>query len=85
MMKHLAWVLLLALTAALVPLSAQALEEDVYTIYDSHGEVLTRYCGECDTGDEYISGDNQHYRVVTSTKPIKPPWPSIWARHPCPT
>lgn len=65
MMKHLAWVLLLALTAALVPLSAQALEEDVYTIYDSHGEVLTHYCGECDTGDEYISGDNQHYRVVT--------------------
>lgn len=40
-----------------------ALAEDVYTLVDSGGNTLTSYCGDCDAGDEYISSDNQHYRV----------------------
>ena len=27
--------------------------------------AVTQYLGECETGDEYISGDNLHYRVVS--------------------
>ena len=26
--------------------------------------MLTRYQGQCEKGDEYISGDNKHYRVT---------------------
>ena len=39
-------------------------ETDVYTLMDESGTVLTRYCGDCDIGDEYISQSNQHYRVT---------------------
>jgi len=52
-------VLLLAL---LLPSLAMA-ETEVYTLYDEQGNVLTHICGECDSGDEYISRDDQHYRV----------------------
>lgn len=45
-----------------VPASA---ETQVFTLKEENGKVLTRYCGECDVGDEYISQDNQHYRVKT--------------------
>lgn len=61
-MKKWIWILLLLL---LLSPGVQALAEtDVYTLVDAQGNVITRFCGECETGDEYISGDNQHYRVT---------------------
>ena len=39
-------------------------EGDVYTLMDENDAVLTRYCGECDVGDEYISQNNLHYQVT---------------------
>lgn len=53
---------LLAAFMLLLPALASA-ETEVYTLVDEQGNVLTHYCGECDSGDEYISRDNQHYRV----------------------
>jgi len=54
--------LLLVLSIFLLPTLAKA-ETVVFTLVDEQGELLTYYCGECDAGDEYITGDNQHYRV----------------------
>ncbi|MBE5778480.1 MAG: stage II sporulation protein P [Clostridiales bacterium] len=59
-MKRLLLFLLLMLT-----LPAAAMAEDVYTLLDPNGDPLTFYAGECEPGDEYISSDNQHYRVKT--------------------
>lgn len=64
-MKKRFFITTLALAAMLLtPLFALA-EEDVYTIVDSRSERITSYCGECDVGDEYISGQNRHYRVIS--------------------
>lgn len=52
----------LALCLAVLPASAQ---EDVYTLLGPDGQAVTQYMGECEAGDEYISGDNLHYRVVS--------------------
>lgn len=50
----------------LCELSPAALAEDnVYAILDESGRILTHIHGECDLGDEYISGDNQHYRIIS--------------------
>lgn len=38
-------------------------ESDVYTLVDSTGKIITYFAGECEAGDEYISGDNLHFRV----------------------
>lgn len=38
-------------------------EDDVYTLVDADGKVITYFAGECEAGDEYISGDNLHFRV----------------------
>lgn len=46
----------------LIPAAAGA-ETEVYTLYDEEGNLLTHICGECDSGDEYISRDNRHYRI----------------------
>lgn len=54
--------LTLALTLAALPAAAQ---EDVYTLLGPDGQTVTQYMGECETGDEYISGDNLLYRVVS--------------------
>lgn len=59
MKKGFAFLLALLL---ILPVFAHA-ETEVYTLVDEEGNVLTHYCGECDSGDEYISSDNQHYRV----------------------
>ena len=56
------WLFCLLMLALCVPLNALA-DADVYTLTDESGNVLTRYCGECEKGDEYISRDNRHYRV----------------------
>ena len=51
----------LALCLAALPAWAQ---EDVYTLLGPDGQAVTQYMGECEAGDEYISGDNLHYRAV---------------------
>lgn len=56
---------LLLLLCCLLPLCALADSDDVYQITDSDGQTLTWYCGPCEQGDEYISGDNRHYRIVS--------------------
>lgn len=58
---------LLGIAAALLTLcsfSAACAEEEVYALIEESGAVLTRIQGACETGDEYISSDNQHYRIT---------------------
>lgn len=62
-MKKASFLMALLMLLLLAPTCANA-EDDVYTLLDEAGNSLTRYCGECDVGDEYISGDNRHYRVI---------------------
>lgn len=63
MIRKTAWVLLGMLL--LFPCQALAREEDpVYRILTETGQALTQYAGDPDIGDEYISGDNQHYRIT---------------------
>ena len=38
--------------------------EDIYTIIDEYGKTLAKIHGFCEAGDEYISSNNQHYRVT---------------------
>ncbi len=59
-MKRLCILLIILL---LISASAFGEEHPVYTLYDEAGKVITSIHGECEAGDEYISGDNQHYRV----------------------
>ena len=64
-MKKLLAILLSALL--LLPVAALAQEdetEDVYRLLDAQGETVTFYCGTPEPGDEYISGDNRHFRVI---------------------
>ncbi len=64
-MKKLLAILLSALL--LLPAAALAQEdeiEDVYRLLDAQGETMTLYCGTPEPGDEYISGDNRHFRVI---------------------
>ena len=62
-MRKQLWMLLLLLTVFLFnPISATA-ETSVFTLMDENGSTIALYCGECETGDEYISSDNIHYRV----------------------
>lgn len=46
-------------------LADEEAEGNVYEILNESGEVLTHYAGVPDAGDEYIAGDNQHFRVTT--------------------
>lgn len=56
---------LLILMAGLFTLSTSFADtEAIYTLLDAQGNAITRFAGECDAGDEYISGDNRHYRVT---------------------
>ncbi len=55
------------LSVLMILFSARAFaqeEEDVYEILSPSGETLTWYAGVPDVGDEYVSGDNGHYRVT---------------------
>lgn len=67
--KILAWLLLLMmglmLLTAAAPAEDAAEAEELYTISDEQGNTITSFIGSCDVGDEYISGDNKHYRVKT--------------------
>ena len=69
-MKKTLFSALAALALCLIALPATA-EEDVYTLLDENGTALTQYLGECEAGDEYISGDNLHYRVVSVDEAAK--------------
>lgn len=56
---------LIFLAACLLTAPAALADGDVvYTLLDEQGKQVTLYCGDCDAGDEYISGDNRHYRVT---------------------
>ncbi len=55
--------LLLCAFAMLMPSHVNA-ETQIYTLYDTNGNKLTSVCSECETGDEYISQTNGHYRVT---------------------
>ena len=64
-MKKLIAFLLTALL--LLPAAALAQEdenEDVYRLLDPQGETVTFFCGAPEPGDEYVSGDNRHFRVI---------------------
>ena len=39
-------------------------ESKVYELLDENGETVTLYVGSPDAGDEYIAGNNRHYRIV---------------------
>lgn len=68
-MKKIVFILLSCFfCAALLLPGHAAAETDVYTLVDEDGNRLTQYQGECDEGDEYISGDNLHYRVTAVDK-----------------
>jgi stage II sporulation protein P len=40
-------------------------DDGYYTIYTREGNVLTMIAGRVNVDDEYISGDNRHYRVFS--------------------
>ena len=61
-MKKLCCCLLMLLM--LIPSLSHA-ESTVYSLFDTNGQLITYYCGECETGDEYISRDNLHYRIFS--------------------
>lgn len=70
MKKGLAILLLLAFLLP-IPVLAQggegteADDETVFDIVDEQGERITYFCGTPEAGDEYISGDNQQYRITS--------------------
>lgn len=60
--------LLAALCAALILLPGAAAETDgdcIYTMLDADGNRITMRAAQMFVGDEYISGDNQLYRIVS--------------------
>lgn len=56
-------IVLLLLTLLLYPLISTA-EEQVWTLVDSEGNTITEICYEPTEGDEYISAENELYKVV---------------------
>ena len=64
--------LLAALLILFLPLGAKADDgQEVYRLLNAQGEVLTYYAGTPDPGDEYIAGDNGHYRVTQTDSNAK--------------
>ncbi|MDR3086064.1 MAG: stage II sporulation protein P [Christensenellaceae bacterium] len=47
----------------LLPAGAHAQGESIWTLADESGQKITSIAADVDIGDEYISGDNQLYRV----------------------
>ena len=64
MKKRLAMLCLLALLLPLCAFSESEEEGGVYRLLDESGETVTWYAGTPEAGDEYVSGDNRHYRVI---------------------
>ena len=63
------FILCFVLTTGMHP-SALA-EDDVFVLEDENGRYLTSIQGECEAGDEYISEDNQHYRITKADRQTK--------------
>ncbi|MBE5793962.1 MAG: hypothetical protein E7323_04700 [Clostridiales bacterium] len=63
-------VLALLLLCWSIPALAQEVTETekLYSLVDISGNTIAQIHGHCETGDEYISGDNHHYRVVAVEK-----------------
>ena len=59
------FVLLALLLALVVPARAEMDGDCVYTLYSAGGEELTMRAGRMYVGDEYISSNNQLYRVAS--------------------
>ena len=49
----------------LLMFSAHADESRVFRIFDENGKEITQYAGIPDIGDEYIAGDNGHFRIIS--------------------
>ena len=64
MRKNVVWILTLLFLLPLSVLAQDTEEAEVYRILSPGGETLTWYADVPDVGDEYIAGDNQHYRVT---------------------
>ena len=65
MSKRILMILLILL--ALLPLCARAQEDEtdaVYRILDDSGAEIAQFSGQVEAGDEYIAGDNRHFRVA---------------------
>lgn len=54
-----------ALILLALPRAALAESEEVYTMVDASGQRITRRGGQMYVGDEYISSDDQLYRIVS--------------------
>ncbi len=70
-MKKIALILCFCLLSLLGNLPKAYAERTVYTLVDETGSVVTRVQSACEAGDEYISGDNKHYRVKSVDEPSK--------------
>lgn len=57
-------ILLLGLLALFSAARAETDGDCIYTLLNADGEVLTQRAGRMYEGDEYISGDNRHYRIA---------------------
>ena len=62
--RLLAAALLLALLTPLRALAQEADGDEVYALLSPKGKKIASYAGVPDVGDEYIAGDNLHYRVT---------------------
>lgn len=60
--------LTLVLVLVLLPAPAQAVSDGYYTLYGPNNEKLCQIGGTVYVGDEYISTDNQLYRIVEIDK-----------------
>ena len=64
--KYIAFFLAMFLFVLLI--SGACAEGSVYRLETQDGQFITSIHGECEPGDEYISGSNQHYRVKSVDK-----------------
>ena len=64
-MKKTSMIVLIFLLLFCIPFAAgrAETEEEIYEILDQQGDIVTFFAGTPDAGDEYIAGDNSHYRV----------------------
>jgi len=59
-------IILLTMLLCLCPVALADTDGDcIYTLLDAHGNILTTRAARIYEGDEYISGDDRHYRVVS--------------------
>ena len=63
-MKRMLFILVASLLLTPAALAQEDETEDVYRMLDPQGETVTFYCGAPEPGDEYIAGDNRHFRVI---------------------